>query len=452
MYPTTRTPQTVHTPPTTTRNDAAPEEHTMSINPAEPTPADPWSAFEHDLLEILADLPADTSMDVGLSRLLSAEPFASFTLTPAGLIRCTTGCELPIPTLDHRPAEALMRASGWRHLATSDRFMLEATREELPDLVDTFIETLSDIWYFDSPSELAIHTPRPIANALADYCDALDPFPPTDLPVPDDRAITAACPMDDCELADLVVSALSRMLDHPLTIDDQHCVTLPALGAHQTQVYVANSRILFAVTITHRLTDHDLLGAVIAEESDRCRHISFIVTSDHVYAQRTVEAIVFHPANLVQALDEWQHFLVSIVPTLHERLNPGGPGAHACSHSRIPIGLQTLMELDADGPGLTPERVLHLTNRKADKLRGYLSVCSEMRDEWRQDRRDLPDDADPETRELHDDAIEYFDHYVMLLTCALSVLDIESWEVENTADGKTRKNKKGGKGKKSGKD
>ena len=145
-----------------------------------------------------------------------------------------------------------------------------------------------------------------------------------------------------------------------------------------------------------------------------------MVHDQHVYAQRVVDAAVFHPHNLDAALRTWRRFLNNEAGELIDALNSGGPGAHACAQSSVPVGLQTLFDLGFS-EALTPERVLHLTNGKVGRLTDYLRVCRELlANATVLAAESRIRGAAPEEIELHTDTVDFYRQFCLLLEQAIT--------------------------------
>lgn len=91
-------------------------------------------------------------------------------------------------------------------------------------------------------------------------------------------------------------------------------------------------------------------------------------------------------------------------------------------HNAIPIGLQTLLDLHAERP-LTPQRIAHLTNNKADRIRDYLRVCSEQADGWRTTAAQVRRFGNDSEMGLHAGMFDYFNEFAVLLRRALLLVD-----------------------------
>ncbi|MBY4573281.1 hypothetical protein ACN94_06720 [Gordonia paraffinivorans] len=210
-----------------------------------------------------------------------------------------------------------------------------------------------------------------------------------------------------------------------LKVGSDGTIRLPSRSdlLHRAYVPGRGPRVVFSITLTHRLLDPGLLGRIIAEHSATWPHITVLASDEHVYAQRVVECAVFNRVNIGTAYAEWSQFVDEQAPLLMELLNPGGHGAHSCRSSVIPVGLQTLVELDNTGPRLTPERVVHLTNCKVDRLRDYLRACNDLAEQYAAEARDLEAvGAERHEVEVEEAAARYFASFADLLGEAIALI------------------------------
>ncbi|MGW0039265.1 TY-Chap domain-containing protein [Gordonia sp. NPDC003376] len=303
-----------------------------------------------------------------------------FTVMGSGKVRATLGQNLPSATgaVDDQMRELSAcwddLGEGWRKVRR--RWVTESGRRDLTLLVARVVRVLRDI----------LDVPHPSFIAVTD--SAAPPLPPE----PDSPPTPSLTDSDEtCSTTPAIVitdngcllgwaqQVLSMELGQQLAIGGRGMIALPATDALPSRAYVpdAGHRVVFVATLTHRLTDTTLLATLLTRYSERFQGVSFCHSNGHVYAMRAVECTVFHPNNLVTVLAEWRTFVAEVGDELFTLMNPGGPGAHDCPDSDIPIGLQTLIDLFHDGD-LTAHRIVHLTNGKVDKLRHYRAVCGEL--------------------------------------------------------------------------
>ncbi|NDK90955.1 hypothetical protein GYA93_15385 [Gordonia desulfuricans] len=338
-----------------------------------------WHAFAAELASRLGVLQRPHSVGLtpadGPNRSLVV-----FTVMGSGRVRATLGQHLPSAAghVDDLARELPVRRDdrneGWRKVRR--RWVTESGRRDLPLLVARVVRVLRDI----------LDVPHPSFITVADSAGPPSPpephRPPASVPAEGDQAChttPAIMITDNGYLLGWAQQVLSMELGQQLAVGGRGMIALPATDALPSRAYVPDSghRVMFVATLTHRLTDPMLLATLIGRYSERFQSISFCHSNGHVYAMRTVECTVFHPDNLVAVLTEWRTFVSEVGEELFTLMNPGGPGAHDCPDSDIPVGLQTLIDLYHDGD-LTPHRIVHLTNGKVDKLRQYRAVCGEL--------------------------------------------------------------------------
>lgn len=378
---------------------------------------DAWSEFSATLLPQLGDLEPGQFVEIARQDGLTYRPLIVITITGSGRIRCTiSGSALPIG--GRREWIAIRRDLadlGWRYLPRKDQHIAESGKRSLATLSTLACRTLRELWGFAHPSFVTIHNPfrrvpdlpRPGTIPGRRLSAVPDPASPKSPPLSDAPGIIV--PTDDDHLLHLARDLVADDLRQHLTIQDGWIEVMPSdLDSPPWGIFATphGPSLEFVTTLTHRLTDPGLLGGLIVEHSAAWPEIAFTVSDDHVYARRIFDGAVFHPDNLALALCTWLRFLREAAFDIVDALNAGGPGAHTCAHSTIPVGLQTLFEIDTS-TGLTPERIVHLTNAKIDRLVEYLDVC-----------RALAQEA-ARSSTTHHPVVAFYEHFVGLLESAV---------------------------------
>ena len=286
---------------------------------------------------------------------------------------------------------------GWRFLTRPRVHVADAGRGSVDTLVALVIRTLRELWGQEHPAYVTVHDPSaPVPEALkpVDVPPTADAAAPvarrrhlTALP---DAAPTTASAAPECVAVDLdtaprylldrddshpepvVAEALSAVGDHPqflpTTLPDGFAISLIPVGPGQAleiaravlsatlghEVFVADGVIevdtadpvpwrvfvadgpslVLSATLTHRLTEPDVLTRLIVDGSADWPEVTIMVNNDHVYARRTLDAAVVHPNNVELALGTWRQFLADAAPEAMSRLNSGGLGAHDCAPLR----------------------------------------------------------------------------------------------------------------------
>ncbi len=380
----------------------------MTINNFDDAIDESWREFVTDLAMRLGDLSYGGFNFLELGASLPDKDFrvlVRFEASKSRGVRCSIPSDL-VRTLRTvgTPAELAQEITdrhrrfsemGWRYLTRKHEWVIDAGRKRHRMVAAQVVELLRDLWNIPHPTFLTLRDPsgsvtpfeippqpdmeqRRHLSAVPDLS-----IPPTEPQAEPDPTTLAIRVSDCCHLAELVLSWLSATTQRELTMADHGMIDLPLTDALPTRVFVpqAERRVVFTATVCHRLSDSSALATVVKTYSHLFRGITYIVSSDHVYAQLSVDCLVFHPDNMEATLARWRHFVNEIGEAVVRVLNPGGPGAHECAHSTMPVGMQTLLDIFARGE-LSPEKAAHLANRKVDRLRGYRTFCETMVLDW----------------------------------------------------------------------
>lgn len=370
---------------------------------------DPWRVFADRLILALRALDSGTELTITATSPESGIPALGFIRTAGRRIRChVADDDLPVRRAEQRrQMRTRLLQAGWDHLPRKRIHIREAGRTQVPDLVEMVVGSLREIWGVADPAMLSTAESRA-----------------TDAPEPDTAAhgsrtemgIVPCCPE---HLLDLACAALSAETGRRLAPADD-AILLPHTDYAPSRLHLSDDGVflVFSTTLTHRLIDPTTLGTAIVEHSRAWPDMSFVVEDQHVIAVRFVDCAVFHPLIVSEAFARWRNFLNSAVPELLSALNPGPAGAHSCTHSQLPIGLQTLLGLHAERP-LTAQRIAHLTNGKAGRIREYLAACDDQAKAWQASAREVRSFDDQSEIELHDNMFRFFRDFGALLRRAL---------------------------------
>lgn len=127
----------------------------------------------------------------------------------------------------------------------------------------------------------------------------------------------------------------------------------------------------------------DLLGAVVAEHSSRWPEVSIVVTKGHVFAARAMEAAVFHPENLLEALTEWLEFCADGAYDIVEQFHPEVLDQPESESGEVPIGLvEMIARYGGDPTATTPDSLMRRYRANAPMLRRCARICAEMVKDW----------------------------------------------------------------------
>ncbi len=411
-----------------------------------------WREFAANVASRVPDLGRKEFLEIARQDGQRYRVLLVFTRTDSGKVRCTLdGTALPwTGRAEWIRIRGRLAQLGWRFLPRKGQHIAESSPRDASAVADIAVTTLREIFDVAHPVFVTVNDPfgQPADQVHIDATGAaterqltvVPQVPDRDVEPPADEQYSGemrelAAAMDtlpECIAPGFVVSGVDELLDITQNVLARHfgwqvsvvngCIELPALDAVPCTIVGSDvgPSLVFTTTLTHRLLDPALLGTLTAEYSSRWSGITFVVHDQHVYAQRVVDAAVFHPHNLDAALRTWRRFLNNEAGELIDALNSGGPGAHTCQQSSVPVGLQTLFELGFS-EALTPERVLHLTNGKVARLTDYLRVCRELLT----NAKVLAAESricggSPEEIELHTDTSDFYRKFCLLLEQAIS--------------------------------
>ena len=405
-----------------------------------------WREFAANVASRVPDLGRKEFLEIARQDGERYRVLLVFTRTGSGKVRCTVdGTALNWGgRAEWMRIRGRLAQLGWRFLPRKGQHIAESSPRDSNAVADIAVSTLREIFDVAHPVFITVNDPsqHPVdkTGAAERHLTAVPHEPERDVERPTDEHYTAemrelAAAMNalpECIAPGFVISGVAELLEITQNVLARHFgwqvsvvdgrIELPALDAVPCTIIGSDvgPSLVLTTTLTHRLLDPALLGTLIAEYSSRWSGITFVVHDQHVYAQRVVDAAVFHPHNLDAALRTWRRFLNNEAGELIDALNSGGPGAHACTQSSVPVGLQTLFELGFS-EALTPERVLHLTNGKVARLTEYLRVCRELLANAKvMAAESRIRGASPEEIELHTDTSDFYRKFCLLLEQAIS--------------------------------
>lgn len=407
----------------------------MSSNLFEPSSDDAWEGYAARLAGRLTGLQRNEFVEIARTDTGTFRSLMEFRVTGSGRVRCSIGGQaFPIADVATiRKRREALEKMGWRYLPRKWVYVRDVGRSALDDLTALVSRTLRETCGISQPSQLTTHDPfLPADEPPVDVPNERPPRPlaavtgvnaPADAESDNEPPATEIGIIPCCAdgLLDLAYTVVSTDLQRDVAVADG-LIELPHIDFAPSRIFVTDEglKLVFTTTLTHRLIDPALLGRFIIEHSAVWQDISFTVNHDHVYAQRVVDCAVFHPRIVSSALTDWRHFLNEAGPSMIRQLNPGPPGSHDCNHNGLPVGLQTLVEMHLADP-LTPDRIVHLTNGKVERLREYLAAAETTAADWNAsastDRPGQPDDE----IELYDNMFRLFDAMSGLLRQAIEL-------------------------------
>lgn len=380
---------------------------------------DAWREFASTLALRLPHLESGQYIEVARQEGQRHRVLVAFTAAGPGKIRCTLDSAL-LRSSDRAEwirTRGQLAQLGWRFLPRKDNHIAEAGHGDIPRLTQLAVSTLREVFGHAHPVFVMINDPFPPAahssvGELHDLTAALDALP--------DCVAAGYVVESEAELLTITRDVVATLLGSQVAIVDR-CIELPALDVVPWRIFASprGPSLVFTTTLSHRLLDSSLLGRLVVDHSACWPDIALTVDRDHVYAQRVVDAAVLQPQNIASALSTWRRFLADAARRLVEVLNSGGPGAHNCGYSAVPVGLQTLFDL-AMRDNLSSSRIVHLANGKTDRLREYLRVCRGLAADAAESATAARErGADLGEIRLHSDATEFYRHFCALLEEAI---------------------------------
>ncbi|GAB2660861.1 hypothetical protein GCM10027169_24550 [Gordonia jinhuaensis] len=343
-----------------------------------------WEVFARRLSERMRILERGETLDLmrtdpssGLERRI-----LQVTVTGSKRVRCTARRNTWLELVLSDPAaqqwqrqRGVMVSLGWRRLRSGDH-IVESGRRSVADLADQLIAALREIWDIADPAEVRVRDSSREATAPTTSYDR----PPHTRPIP--ISSPAAATVDATHLLTLARETL-QAVGLVLTDVNDRSISVDVDGVH-TRLLVSPYalRVELCTVIAHGTPDLVLLGAVIAEHSARWPDVSIVVTKGHVFAVRAIDATVFHPSNLVSALQDWTVFLREGAIDIIEQLQPDQAAwmreTDAVGIDAMPEGLAALLREYREEPeSLTSDELARRTRANTPLLRRYARICSE---------------------------------------------------------------------------
>ncbi len=325
-----------------------------------------WREFAERLTARLSALPRDEFIEIARQDGNSRRLLISLTTRAAGRVRA----EIDDPALSWRDRTRwqaehdLLCRLGWRFLTRPRVHIADAGRGSVDTLVALVIRTLRELWGQEHPAYVTVHDPSAVAGvdahspvdgpsptagrrhltalpdpapepvateALSDEDDDLPHFLPASLP---DGFAISLIPVGPGQALEIARAVLSATLGHEVFVADG-VIEVNTADPVPWRVFATDGpSLVLSATLTHRLTEPDVLTRLIVDGSADWPEVTIMVNNDHVYARRTLDAAVVHPNNVEFALGTWRQFLADAAPEAMSRLNSGGLGAHSCAPIR----------------------------------------------------------------------------------------------------------------------
>lgn len=353
-----------------------------------------WEVFARRLSERMCILERGETLD-----LMRTDPttgkearILQIAVTGSKRVRCTARRNTWLELVLSDPAaqqwqrqRGVMVSLGWRRLRSGDH-IVESGRRSVADLADRLTTALREVWGIADPAEVQV---RDSSDAPREPV-APTPTPSSDLP-PRTRAIpvslsasavTATATVDASHLRTLAAETLQALGIVLIDVNDRS-ISFEVDGiATKLLVSPYALRVELCTIIAHGTPDLVLLGAVIAEHSARWPDVSIVVTKGHVFAVRAIDATVFHPSNVMAALQDWTMFLREGAIDIIEQLQPDRAAwmreSDTIGIDAMPEGLAALLTEYRDDPAaLTPDDLARRTRANTPLLRRYARICSE---------------------------------------------------------------------------
>lgn len=333
-----------------------------------------WGALAQRLEGRLSALKREEFVEIARTDTPSEyQRLLSFGLTGSGRVRCTIDGAAFIgwAQREQRQVVRVQRAAvaglGWRELR-GGKFVYEVGKRGIPELVAVVIRSLRYVWEIAYPYVLTVH----------------DPSGPASTGMEGNPIGDGVMPRDPDHLLELACQVLSEDCGEPLEIYDK-AIRFQTADDFVTKVLVSPHalRLEFCTILSHGTPDMDLLGAVVAEHSSRWPEVSIVVTKGHVFAVRAMEAAVFHPENLLEALTEWLEFCADGAVDIVEQFHPEVLDQPESQSGEVPIGLVEMIARYRDDPtATTPDSLMRRYRANAPMLRRYARICAEMVKDW----------------------------------------------------------------------
>lgn len=348
-----------------------------------------WEAFTRRLRFRLRALERGDVIEITSTNPSDGPVRLTFTVTGSRKVRCTLGRDMlihvrpPDDPLYVRDRSISMLELGY-HRMRSGSETLESGRRGVDVLAATVVRTLREVWDFDDPSVFAVSESHATPTTTP---KTVQPLPITSDGSGRRRTVdvrltatptTAATAADATHLLDLARDALVACGVELIDVDDT--AVRFDVGGFYTKLIVSPYalRLEFCTIIAHGTPDMTLLGAVVAEHSSRWPDVSIVVAKDHVFAVRALDAVVFHPSNLLAAVTAWATFIEEGAIDIVEQLHPELTQRDDVGVEVMPTSLTALINEYAENPsGLTATEIMRRSRANTPMLRRYVRICAE---------------------------------------------------------------------------
>lgn len=335
-----------------------------------------WARFRLSLADTLADLKhgerhvldrPDTVFEEHAQAL-------TFTVTRAGRMRCGLSSEFPryLWPADSDAAEAL-RERGWREL-TSGEFTLTVGRRHVDKLAAEATALIRNQWQ-------VVH-PAFFDRSVLDSDD--DGAPPADVSVR---------PSGPAHLQALVEGVLAQVTCDPITKDHDGDITFTLGGLTSwLRVRTTESYVDLFTMLAPDIDTNPHVRAVFDLHGPHWPDVDFVVSRNHAVAQISIDAEVFTPSAVEDALLAWFKFMrIGAGLIAREIACAGATGEvsavtidSADHNDGLPPALMVLLHLDPDGTGvLTPHEVAEICDYDRDAILRYLRISTDEAISWR---------------------------------------------------------------------
>lgn len=332
-----------------------------------------WDALAERLEVRLATLKRGEFVEIARTDTPSGhQVLLIFSQTGSGRVRCTIE-GVAFVGWGHRDQRQVVRVQraavtglGWRELR-GGTFVYEVGERDISELVTVVTRSLRYVWDIVHPDVLTVH----------------DPSGATSIAVEEDLNARGVIPRDAAHLLEMARETLSADCGEPLQIFEK-AIRLASADDVYTKILVSPQamRLEFCTILSHGTPNMDLLGAVVAEHSSRWPDVSIVVTKDHVFGVRAMEASVFHPTNLLEAVAAWLEFCADGAVDIVEQFHPEVLDRPEWQAREVPVGLVEMIAHYFDDPATTPDSIMRGCRANTPMLRRYARICDEMVKDW----------------------------------------------------------------------
>jgi|GEM_PF-5004454 len=347
---------------------------------------DSWAQFRLSLADTLADLRQgdryvldrpDTPFEENAQAL-------TFTVTGAGRLRCGLSSEFPKylwPDQSSVPQALLER--GWRAL-NSGEFTLSVGRRHVDRLAAEATAVIRDHWQVVHPAFFD----RPVRGND-------DGAPPADVSVR---------PSGPAHLQALVEGVLAQVTCDPITKDHDGDITFTLGGLTSwLRVRATESYVDLFTMLAPDIDTNPHVRAVFDIHGPHWPDVDFVVSHNHAVAQISIDAEVFTPSVVEDAMHAWFKFMRIGAGVIAREIacagvtgDVTGAALDSAEHNDgLPPALMVLLHLDPDGTGvLAPHEVAEICDYDRDAILRYLRISTDETISWRRAADDAAERGD----------------------------------------------------------